>query len=328
MPPMTTTLNLSSLYQLIEGPLEKVRTQVNREWTEAFRLVYGPSATPPHLGGKLMRPAACLLSAGVAGADDLDYFVDMASSMELLHLASLAHDDVVDSAYVRRGNASLNAIWDNHTAVLGGDFLVARALTVLTVYDSCPVVASALESIHQMAEGELINFGVGRENLGEADTIRLAEKKTASLFAVACCTPALLLDREWREPLHAFGMGVGTAFQLVDDILDIEQSESTLGKPSCGDVVEGKATLPIIYMRQGMEEAEAARLKAMIGADITPEDREWVASMLLSTGARDRADAVAQKYMDDARTALDSLPRNAYTEGLSGIADFVMVRDS
>jgi geranylgeranyl pyrophosphate synthase len=252
----------------------------------------------------------------------------MASSMELLHLASLAHDDVVDSADVRRGNASLNAIWDNHTAVLGGDFLVARALTVLTVYDSCPVVASALESIHQMAEGELINFGVGRENLGEADTIRLAEKKTASLFAVACCTPALLLDREWREPLHDFGMGVGTAFQLVDDILDIEQSESTLGKPSCGDVVEGKATLPIIYMRQGMEEAEAARLKAMIGAEITREDREWVASMLLSTGARDRADAVAQKYMDDARAALDSLPRNAYTEGLSGIADFVMVRDS
>ncbi|MDP7638343.1 MAG: polyprenyl synthetase family protein [Candidatus Hydrogenedentes bacterium] len=325
---MSITLNLSSLYQQIESQLERVRTQVGREWTEAFRLVYGPSAAQPRLGGKLMRPAACLLSAGAAGADDLDHFVDMAAAMELLHLASLAHDDVVDSANLRRGGASLNAIWDNHTAVLGGDFLVARALTVVTVYDSCSVVASALESIHQMAEGELINFGVGKENLSEADTIRLAEKKTASLFAAACCTPTLLLDSEWREPLHAYGMGVGTAFQLIDDILDIEQPESTLGKPSCGDIVEGKVTLPIIYMKEGMEEAEIVRLDTMVGAELTAEDREWAAAMLLRTGARDRAAAVARKYMDDSRAALDSMPQNCYTEALFGMADFVMLRDS
>ena len=127
---------LRALYHDVADELAAVRELVRHQWTEAFRLVYGPSATPPKLGGKLMRPALCLLSAGASGAEDLKRYTEMAAAMELLHLAALAHDDVVDSANLRRGETSLNARWTNHIAVLGGDYLVARALSILTVYDS------------------------------------------------------------------------------------------------------------------------------------------------------------------------------------------------
>ncbi len=190
---MATYLDLPTIYAPIESYLESVREGVRREWTEAFQLVYGPTATPPRLGGKLMRPAMCFFGAGLSGAEDAERFVDMATAMELLHLAALAHDDVVDRADTRRGVTSLNRLWDNHTAVLGGDYLVARALDILTVYDSSAIIKSALWSIHEMAEGELINFGRGKENLGEEDCIRLSEKKTASLIAVACSIPAVIL---------------------------------------------------------------------------------------------------------------------------------------
>lgn len=117
---MSTTVSLKSLYKDIDPQLERVRKTVSDQWTEAFQLVYGPGSTPPRLGGKLLRPALCLLSAGACGAEDLDHYVEMAAGMELLHLAALAHDDVIDSADLRRGEISLNRLWDNHTAVLGG----------------------------------------------------------------------------------------------------------------------------------------------------------------------------------------------------------------
>jgi octaprenyl-diphosphate synthase len=325
---MSATAQLTSLYEHIGPELEQVRGDVRRHWTEAFRLVYGPSATPPRVGGKMLRPALCLLSAGASGAQDLSHFVDMATAMELLHLAALAHDDVVDSAHLRRGESSLNTLWDNHTAVLGGDYLVARALTVLTVYDSCPVVACALESIHEMAEGELIHFGRPKDRLEEDDCLRLAQKKTASLFAAACKAPALLLDGAYRDALHQFGMGLGTAFQLIDDVLDLEQDEATLGKPACGDIVEGKATLPILYLREAMDTAERARLVAMTGVTLTPSDREWIAAMLKSTGAQDRTESLARKYVDQAIGALEALPRSVYAEAMAGIAEFVLIRNS
>jgi len=325
---MTTVVNLSSLYTQIHPQLERVRESVRREWTDAFQLVYGTTATPPRLGGKLMRPALCFMSAGAIGAQDPDEMVDMATAMELLHLAALAHDDVVDHADLRRGELSLNRLWDNHTAVLGGDYLVARALDILTNYDSSAVIKSALHSIHQMAQGELINFGRKQALLNEADCIRLAEKKTASLFAVTCCTPAILIENAFHDALFNFGMGIGTAFQLVDDLLDLEQDEEALGKPACCDIVEGKTTLPILYMKDELPEGDVRRIDAMAGRPVDEGDRAWIRETLRTTGALERSETLARKYVADARTALETLPANPYSESMLGVADFVLLRDS
>ncbi len=323
---MATALNLQSIYSLIEPELAAVRAEVLRHWTDAFRLVYGPSAPPPKLGGKLLRPALCLLSAGACGADRLQRFVPMAAAMELLHLAALAHDDVVDRADLRRGETSLNARWTNHIAVLGGDYLVARSLSVLTHYDRCNVVESALESIHQMAEGELLNFG--KEHLDEEDCIRLAEKKTASLFAVSCATPTLLVDPQYREALHAYGMGLGTAFQLIDDLLDLSQDESTLGKPACGDIAEGKLTLPILYLRSALDDEGKVRLAQSTGSAIDPATRQWIQTSFTETGAKERVEILAREFANRAKEALERLSETPYREALSDAVDFVLTRDN
>jgi len=325
---MTTALTLKHLYSQIERPLDAARSVVVREWTDAFALVYGPGVTPPRLGGKMLRPALTYLAAGACGARDLIAFTHMAAAMELLHLASLAHDDVVDRADTRRGQTSLHRLWDNHTAVLGGDYLVARALDILTHYESTAVIRSALHSIHQMAEGELINFGRMQKELEEEDCIRLAEKKTASLFAVACSCPAVLLHSNHRQAFFDFGMAIGTAFQLADDLLDLDQDERTLGKPACGDIVEGKITLPILYLKRAMSPADVRRIDSFKYADMTDADRGWVREQLGATGAREKTELLARDYAAKARTALETLPHSTHTETMLGIADFILLRDS
>ncbi len=325
---MTIALSLKQLYTPIDAPLDAARRVVSREWTDAFRLVYGADATPPRLGGKMLRPALCFLSSGAVGAPDPGRFIDMAAAMELLHLAALAHDDVVDRADTRRGATSLNRLWDNHTAVLGGDYLVARALDILTRYESTAVIRSALHSIHQMAEGELINFGRKQKQLEEDDCIRLAEKKTASLFAVSCSCAAVLLGSPFERALYDFGMGIGTGFQLADDLLDLDQDEETLGKPSCGDLVEGKMTLPILYLRDAMSASETARLDAFTHAEMTAADRAWVRHKLGETGAREKTELLARDYVNKGKAALDTVPASPHTDAMLGIADFVLLRDA
>lgn len=325
---MTTAISLENLYKPVQSELDLVRVQVNEFWSTALRLVDDSIGYQPEMGGKLLRPALCLLSAGAVGAEDLTRFVVMATSMELLHVASLVHDDVVDGSDQRRGTASLNRLWNNHTAVLGGDYLVARALDNLTVYDSCPVIANATESIRLMAEGELVNYGLGG-NIAEKDALRWAEGKTASFFAVTCSTPALLLDPTKREILFQYGMAVGVAFQLVDDILDLTQSSATLGKPSCGDIVEGKKTLPILYLEQALDGADRCRFETMFGGDMDDDDRRWIAEKVVRTSAAERTEQVARQYIADARDTLDAnLPDSPYRDSMAGIAEFILIRAS
>jgi octaprenyl-diphosphate synthase len=325
---METMPSLSELYAPIEGAVHAVRAEIARVWQEALRLVRVPVAEQPKLGGKMLRPALCLLSAGAIGAEPVDRFVRMASAFEMLHVASLAHDDVIDRAVLRRGASSLNMLWDNHAAVLGGDYLVARAVEVLAEYDCCPVIANAIRSVRCMAEGELMFFGRENEPFLREECIALAEQKTASLFAEACSAPTYVIDPAHRDALYCFGTRLGIAFQIVDDLLDVTQPADTLGKPSCGDVVEGKRTLPIMYMRESLDEGERARLDGFRNAEMSTEDRAWVAETAARTGALARTEAEARAYADEARHALAALPPSRYRESMEGIVEFVLVRAS
>ena len=326
--PMPTTVALKELYAPIEGPLSEVRENISNLWCEVIGLVHGPSVPRPPVQGKLLRPALSLLSAGAAGAKELDHFVNMATAMELLHLAALAHDDVVDSANIRRGMTSLNAMWNDHAAVLGGDYLVARGVQMIAEYDSCKAIINAIECIRLMAEGELANFGLGPNHGSKMASLNLAEKKTASLFAVACSTPVILVSGADAKAFWRYGTALGIAFQITDDLLDLVQDESKLGKPSCGDIMEGKLTLPILNMREGMDTQDVGRLEGMKGQNLSAEDRTWVSDMLERTGARERSEAMAREYAAEARAALDDLPPGVYRESMLGLTDFVIVRGS
>ena len=323
---MQSTLTLNELYRPIQQDMVAVNSSIAELWADALRFVYGDSLPKLPLGGKMLRPAMSLLSAGALGASDTSRFVPLATAMELLHLAALAHDDVIDHANLRHGMRSLNAMWDNHTAVLGGDYLVARAIDILGSYDSCLVITNAINSVREMSEGELTHFGLGREHYSQEACISLARQKTASLFAVACSTPACLIQGAPSPELHSYGLAFGIAFQLVDDLLDLTRDEEALGKPAFGDIVEGKKTLPIIFLRESLEKADQSRLDRLKGAPLSDDDRLWVTEAIESSGAREQTESIVREYIDEARTALGFLPPSPCRESMLGLAEFVLVR--
>lgn len=325
---MATTLTLELMYRPVRAQLHKVREAVADVWVDTLRLVHESPVPRPNLGGKMLRPALCLLSAGVAGARDLDRFVPLAAAMELLHLAALVHDDVIDGSDMRRGGRSLKAQWDDHAAVLGGDYLVARAIAIMGSYNICDMMLSTIDSVRQMAEGELTDFGRGSSYFSQEECVGLAKQKTASLFAATCSAPTYLINLNCRESLYRYGLAFGVAFQVTDDVLDLSQDEETLGKPACRDIVAGKKTLPILFLREAMDEEGRGRLDNMKGATLTEADREWVAEALERTGTRVRSEAVAREYVDEAQAALDGLPANPYRDSMVGLAEFVLVRGS
>jgi geranylgeranyl pyrophosphate synthase len=321
-------MTLEDLYRPIETPLTDVRQAIADLWEEALQLVYGPGAEPPRMGGKLLRPALCLMSAGALGAKDLAAFVPMATAMELLHIAALAHDDVIDDSDTRRGQRSLNAQWDNHTAVLGGDYLVARSINILGQYNNTRVITNAIDSVREMAEGELTHFGNRLREPTAESCISLARQKTASLFAVTCSTPGCLVIDEPSKAMHEYGLGFGIAFQIADDLLDLTQDPETLGKPACGDIVEGKSTLPLLMLREALDPEGQNRLDEMTGDAVSDEDQEWVGAVIESTGVRERVEGVAQGYADDARRAVQTLAPSPYKDAMLALTEFAMARVS
>ena len=322
-------LSLDELYWPVRTELETVRELVGQTWDQALRLVNGPAIALPKSGGKLLRPALCLLSASVIDAPDLGRFANLAAAMELLHVAALTHDDVVDRATLRRGAASLNALWDSRTAVLSGDYLVARSVALLSNLGSCTLIDHVFEAVRTMTEGELSLFGRDQTDVTQEECLRLADQKTATLFAVTCTGPTYLHENGgaiYRDALHHFGTALGIAFQLVDDMLDITRSESALGKPSCGDIVEGKRTLPILFMREGLGEAEQRRLDEMTGRLLDDTDRQWAADALVRSGGLARTETVARQFADKACAALEALPACRVKDCMNGLVEFVLVR--
>lgn len=305
-----------------------VRHAVARVWGDVLRLVHiTADAAETHAAeGKLLRPALCLLGAGALGEQDLHRYVPMAAAYEAMHIASLAHDDVVDHASMRRGQYALNVLWSDNAAVLGGDFLVARALELLLEYDSSLLVGKALAAVRRMAEGELRYFGKSNENATEEDCIALADAKTASLFAAACSSSAYLAAPERVDPLYEYGIAMGIAFQLIDDLLDITQSASTLGKPSCGDVAEGKHTLPIHVLRQRMNPDERRRLNHLQGASLSEEDRAWIMDCAERLEVPGAIQAKAEAFIEQAVRHLETLPATPYRSSMKDLARFVLVR--
>lgn len=324
---VSTIATLEGLYRPIAGELRGVREVIASIWEEAIRLVR-LEGTPAPVGGKLLRPALCLLAAGALGGKRLSQYVRLAAAFEALHIASLAHDDVIDRAVMRRGKASLNALWDNHAAVLGGDYLVARAVEMLAEYDSCAVISNAIQSVRCMAEGELYFFGRDDDSIGEEDCIMLAEQKTASLFAQACSAPTYVLEASRHEALYGFGINLGIAFQLVDDLLDITQPASGLGKPACGDLAEGKNTIPIKYLQRALDGQGRERLRSLRGREITGEEQGWVGEMVEQTGVYEKTMRMAREYGDKASGHLSGLPESPYRTSMEGIIEFILVRNS
>jgi octaprenyl-diphosphate synthase len=292
-------------------------------------------------GGKRLRPALLLLSSGAAGYRGASA-IRLGAVVELIHSATLVHDDVIDGALTRRGRPSTNARWGNHMSVLAGDWLYMQSFEMALRERNFSVLDILIELTQNMVEGELLQLAcLGRMDLNEADATDLAYRKTACLFS-GCARLGAVLGRQPKEieqSMAEYGRNAGLAFQLVDDLLDFTASPEQLGKPVLSDLKEGKVTLPLIFALEndgratnsagnGRANHEGRRLVATVLEErgfrtVRPEE---ITGLVRATGALDRAGQMAREYAGRAKAALDRLPDTEYRRALLAVPDFILER--
>ncbi len=280
-------------------------------------------------GGKRMRPVLVLLTSrnlGYAGQDH----IGLATVIEFLHTATLLHDDVVDMSEMRRGRPTANTRWDNPSSVLVGDFIYSRAFELLVNIGDMAIMDVMASTTNKISEGEVLQLVNQRNpNATEADYMQVILNKTAILFAAACKSAAILAgaDTTIQENLHEFGLQVGLAFQLVDDVLDYSGYSATMGKNVGDDLSEGKPTLPLIYTMQNGTDADRGLIeKAITGGGL--EQLDAILEAVTRSGALDYTRQQAGACIDTALSCLDCLPDNEYRIGLAQVAEAAFNRDS
>jgi geranylgeranyl pyrophosphate synthase len=276
--------------------------------------------------GKLLRPTLVFLSARFGPSHDHEVVLNLAQSLELVHTASLVHDDIVDEAELRRNVATVNATWDDDVALIVGDYLFAKAYALAAVLPKPEVIAIVAQTVFALCDGELNEVTASRTFLTEAAYFERIELKTASLYA-ACCQGAALLadaDPEHVAALGAYGTSLGLAFQITDDVLDVAGDEADFGKTVGRDLAEGMPTLPMIY---AVDETGDARLGARIVAPgKSPGELRDLLRIIRDSGGVERARAKALSFHDDAVAALGALPDRPERDALREVADFVVRR--
>ena len=279
-----------------------------------------------HNSGKRLRPAITLLTARL-GQRGHDLAILMASAVELLHLASLIHDDTVDNSAVRRGHATVNDRWGHTIAVLLGDYIFAASGTLVCDTRNVRVIRRFSETIMELSSGELQEYcQTFRWQLSRKDYEERIFRKTASLFQTAAESGALLggAPEEWVQALKSYGYNIGMAFQIVDDILDYEGDAKEVGKPVGNDLLQGVVTLPAIILTERYPEDNLIR---RLFSDDTGRDRlPHVLEMIHTTGLLEECYAVAKGFCDQAARALDIVPDSPARRSLLELTRYVMER--
>jgi octaprenyl-diphosphate synthase len=279
--------------------------------------------------GKRVRPTLVFLSAGLCAPITDRAFIG-AAMVELLHTATLVHDDVVDQSEERRGVASINAVWKNKIAVLVGDYLLSRGLLTAVNNEEFDYLKITSDAVRRMSEGELLQLQKKRQRkLDEETYFRIISDKTASLISTCCEIGAVAagVDHSRRMALRQYGELVGLAFQIRDDILDYVGRSSILGKPVGADIRDQKITLPLIYACNNAPSAQAKKMVGIVkGRRASRGDVAEVIRFVEANGGIDDAQRKALALKDQALAHLDGFEESAYKTALRDFANFVVVR--
>ena len=279
-------------------------------------------------GGKRLRPALVILSAGAFGYQGKHHH-QLAAVVEFIHTATLLHDDVVDGSELRRGNPTANALFGNAASVLVGDFVYSRAFQMMVEVECMRVMKVLAEATNVIAEGEVLQLmNCHNTDIGEHDYLQVIRFKTAKLFEAATRLGAILAGAgpAVEAAMANYGMHLGTAFQLIDDVLDYSGDHKATGKNVGDDLAEGKPTLPLIYAIKHGSAAEAALIRKAIEEGGLGELEQVVAAIQRS-GALDYTRRQAEAEASAASAALADLPNSKYRESLLQLADFAVTRD-
>jgi octaprenyl-diphosphate synthase len=280
-------------------------------------------------GGKRLRPALTLL-AGRSLNFHGEHLFELAAMIEFIHTATLLHDDVVDESDLRRGRDTANALFGNAAAVLVGDFLYTRAFQMMVSTRNMRILEVMADATNIIAEGEVLQLlNIGNTDIDEAQYLQVIQYKTAKLFEAAARVGALIANAtpEQEQALADYGMHLGTAFQIIDDVLDYSGDAETIGKSLGDDLAEGKPTLPLIYvMRQGSETAARTVRHALEHASRDHFDQ--VLAAVQSSGALDYARGEAEAAALRAVAALSALPDTPVRQALAELATLSVQRDA
>lgn len=322
-----TEQQVQSMYAPVLGGLERVAGNLQRIAAEAGRLP-DPSllAHAVSTGGKKVRPALTLLAAQFH-AHEGDAVVTMATAVELLHIATLIHDDMVDKAALRRGRVTVSSQWGPDVAVLLGDYVFAVSATYVCDTGNIRVVRRFSETIMELASGQMAErFNSFNWDGTVADYSHRIYNKTASLFCTAAESGAVLsgAPEPVSQALKTFGRNIGMAFQVMDDVLDFQGTEEELGKPVGNDLLQGTLTLPaLLYVESHPDDAALGRLRA---GSRSPEDMQTLVNNVRASSAPADALRVMEGYREEARRSLAGLPSGRARDSLNALADYVTHR--
>lgn len=280
-------------------------------------------------GGKRLRPLLVLLTANATGYKG-EKHIPLAAIIEFIHTATLLHDDVVDNSELRRGKDTANAKWGNAPSVLVGDFLYSRAFQIMVEIGSMEIMEVISNATNVIAEGEVLQLlNTKNPDTTEEAYMQVILGKTAMLFEAATESGAILAeaDKQVQEALRLYGLHLGTAFQLIDDVMDYLSSSEEMGKNVGDDLAEGKATLPLIHaMRAGTEDQRKLVRQAIRKGGL--DDLQPIMDIVKATGAIEYTQKKAQQEADKAITALDNIPESSFKETLKLLADIAVKRNS
>ncbi|RKU06249.1 octaprenyl-diphosphate synthase [Candidatus Poribacteria bacterium] len=324
--------SFDQIVNLIADDLSAVEAKLTENTASEYSFVDMAVQHVVEGGGKRLRPILVVLSAKARGYEGADAHT-LAAVVELIHVASLVHDDVLDEAAIRRGRETLQTKWGNKVAVLVGDYLHARVLSMLVSRRADdPAMAILADTTQAMCEGEVIHaYKSGDFDISEEEYLKIISFKTGKLIAASCTLGAILgpHDTQQIEAFTTYGKQIGTAFQIVDDLLDFVEDPEKLGKNAFGDLREGKLTFPIIHTRKVCDDNEKQTLEKVLNPDTDETEAiTFVESLFQKYGVEIHCLEVAQGYADRAKTALTNIPQSDARTALQNLADYVVSRDS
>lgn len=314
----------SDILQEISSDLDYVEKELHRYALSSQTLLGESSESLVEAGGKRLRPAFVLLS-GKFSQYDLQHLCQLAVAVELIHMGTLVHDDVIDDAATRRGRPTVRVQWGDSIALQTGDYLFAQALKIVAQYGNQEIVRILSRVSLEMCEGEIEQINsIGDTSIGLRNYLRRIQRKTAFLIS-ACCTIGAMVgnglsDLIWH--LKKYGYCLGMAFQITDDILDFIGSEDVFGKPVGSDLRQGIITIPVIYALQ--DQLRGPRLQDIINKDIKKEnDWDEVFVLIEETGALKASQQLCDRYLQKAKDELEFLPDLPPRQILLAITDFI-----
>lgn len=326
-------MELTQIYQPIKKELEAVETILTSAFAESdYPSIAELGNYVVKSGGKRLRPTLVILSAKVAArkrAEEFEFeqLVKVATAVELIHIASLVHDDVIDKASVRHNRPTINAKWRDDVSVIFGDYVYSKAIELIGECSNPDLVLCISEAIKAMCEGELIQVCQrGNVSLSKDSYLIMVKKKTASFFAACCHLGTIVANKNSKiqAALKEYGMNFGIAFQIIDDCRDIISEQSDLGKHPGQDVMMREVTLPLMNLLDTLEQAEKVRLTHMLEAGPVQTDLENIQNAFLNSGAVGKTEEAASHYVECAKRHLTLLDDSDYKVSLNSLADYVI----